>query len=104
VTRIEWLTYEHFAPLVGQDFVVAVDAESAVVMPLSEAAVSAQPGGRGPEGQERAQFSLVFHGPAEPVLRQGTYVVSHEALGDQEMFLVPLGPGADAMRYEAAFA
>jgi hypothetical protein len=103
VTRIEWLTHEHFAPLVGEDFAVAA-AEDVLAMRLDEATASALPGGRGPQGQERAQFSLHFRGPATPVLPQGTYVVTHPALGDQELFLVPLGRDADGVRYEAAFA
>ena len=104
MTRIEWLTHDHFAPLVGQD--VAVDAGGAgtVAMRLVEATASDAPGGPGPEGQQRAQFSLVFLGPAGQVLSQGTYLVTHEAVGPQEIFLVPLGQDAAGVRYEAAFA
>jgi hypothetical protein len=104
VTRIEWLTHEHFAPLVGEEFVVTVGAGADVAMELTEATVSTQPGGRGPEGLERAQFSLVFRGPAAPVLPQATYPVAHEALGDQELFLVPIGTDGAGTRYEAVFA
>lgn len=104
MTRIEWLTHEHFAPLVGQAFVVTVGPDEVLTMELVEATVSSQPGGRGPEGQERAQFSLVFRGPETPFLTQATYVVTHEAVGEQEVFLVPLGRDADGVRYEAAFA
>lgn len=103
MTRIEWLTHEHFAPLVGEDFAVATTDE-VLGMRLEETTESALPGGRGPQGQERAQFSLVFRGPATPTLTQGTYVVTHRALGDQQLFLVPLGRDADGVRYEAAFA
>lgn len=102
MTRIEWLTHEHFAPLVGEDFAVAT-AEGVLGMRLQEVTASALPGGRGPQGQERSQFSLVFRGP-EPVLPQGTYAVTHEAVGELELFLVPLGRDAEGVRYEAAFA
>ena len=104
MTRIEWLTHEHFAPLVGQDVTVEAGAHGALTMRLVEATAGTQPGGPGPEGQERLQFSLVFLGPAEQVLPQGTYAVTHEAVGEQDLFLVPLGRDAAGVRYEAAFA
>lgn len=104
MTRIEWLTHEHFAPLVGQDLAVDAGGAGEVTMRLVEAAAGTLPGGRGPDGQERMQFSLIFRGPADRLLPQGTYAVTHEALGEQELFLVPLGRDADGVRYEAAFA
>lgn len=51
----------------------------------------------------RAPFSLLFHGPVSPVWPQRTYEVSHPDLGTFELFLVPLGPEGEAMRYEAVF-
>jgi hypothetical protein len=112
VTRLEWLTYDRFAPRVGEVFEVGVGAGPTVCMVLSDASESAEPGGRGPEGQERLQFSLVFRGPATPALPQGTYRLTHPELGELAMFLVPLGPDprgdgpgdAQGMRYEAVFA
>ena len=38
------------------------------------------------------------------VLPQATYVVTHEAVGEQEIFLVPIGRDDDGVRDEAAFA
>ena len=58
-------------------------------------AVSNEPGGPGPEGQDRMQFSLLFRGPSEPLLPQGTYVVTHDAIGEQHLFLVPIGRDAE---------
>jgi hypothetical protein len=62
-------------------------------------------------GTFRAPFSLVFHGPLEPVMPQGTYRVEHEHFGTVALFIVPVGPNASAesgeaptaMRYEAVF-
>ena len=49
-------------------------------------------------------FSLVFVGPPEPGLRQGIYQLRHDALGDVELFLVPIGYDVDGgRRYEAVF-
>jgi Domain of unknown function (DUF6916) len=65
----------------------------------------------GTSGTFRNPFSVVFHGPLEPVRPQGTYWVEHEHLGGLELFVVPLGPNEPAvrgdaptvMRYEAVF-
>ncbi len=51
----------------------------------------------------RQAFSLVFRGPASPVLLQRMYTLTHASLVVEGIFLVPLGPGAEGMRYEAVF-
>jgi hypothetical protein len=104
VTGIAWLTYDLFAHRVGEPFDVGLGGDATVGMVLAEATESQVPGGRGPEGQERRQFSLVFRGTTTPGLPQGTYRVEHAELGDLDLFLVPIGPDAEGMRYEAAFA
>jgi hypothetical protein len=50
------------------------------------------------------QFSVVFRGLMAPVLPQGTYHFTHAELGELDLFLVPIGPDSEGMRYEAAFA
>jgi len=52
---------------------------------------------------DRQAFSLVFLGPASPLLPQRMYTLTHKALAVEGIFLVPLGPGAGGMRYEAIF-
>jgi hypothetical protein len=62
-------------------------------------------------GTFRTPFSVLFHGPLEPVMPQGIYRVEHEHFGTLDLFLVPVGPNASgesgeaptAMRYEAVF-
>ena len=59
----------------------------------------------------RAPFSVLFHGPLQPVAPQGIYRVEHAELGTLELFIVPVGPdeptasgpAPTAMRYEAVF-
>ena len=53
------------------------------------------------EGMER--FSVFFKGPGKPFLPQHTYALSHEGMGDIELFLVPVGQDGDGFRYEAVF-
>jgi hypothetical protein len=49
-------------------------------------------------------FSLVFRGPMEPVLQQQIYRLECEGLVESlDLFLVPIGPDANGMRYEAVF-
>ena len=52
-----------------------------------------------------SQRWTVLSSPAEArrFLPQGTYPMEHETLGRLEVFLVPLGPDAQGMRYEAVF-
>ena len=104
MTGIEWLTYDVFAGRVGDTFTMDLGAGRTQPVVLAEATQSSEAGGRGPDGQSRLQFSLVFHGPATPTLPQSIYRLVHEELGELDLFLVPIGPDADAMRYEAAFA
>ena len=61
-------------------------------------------------GSFRAPFSVLFHGPLEPVMPQGIYQLEHEHFGTLELFVVPIGPNEvapretpTAMRYEAVF-
>ena len=52
-------------------------------------------------GMER--FSLLFEGPAGPLLRQAMYSMSHETLGAVEIFIVPLAQDSEKTSYEAVF-
>ena len=55
------------------------------------------------EDGQREPFSLLFRGPSAPVLPQQVYSVRHDELGAIEMFLVPIGPDKQGMRYEAIY-
>jgi hypothetical protein len=54
-------------------------------------------------GPRKQPFSLYFRGPRQVVLPQAIYRVEHEMMGPMEIFLVPIGPDAQGMRYEAVF-
>lgn len=98
---MQWLTHADFADRVGDVFEVP---DPGVELLLSEAIESSEPGGSGPDGQQRHQFSLSFRGPAEPFLPQATYALTHADLGALSIFLVPIGQDSDGTCYEAAFA
>lgn len=105
MAEIEWLTFDMFAPRVGETFDVSVgESRTSVPMVLVDATESSEPGGTGPDGQQRLQFSLVFRDAQRAVLPQGTYRLTHAELGVLDVFLVPIGPDAEGMQYEAVFA
>ena len=47
----------------------------------------------------RTPFSLIFEGPLEIQLNQGTWHLEHGVMGQLDMFLVAVGPGT----YQAVF-
>ena len=56
------------------------------------------------ESGARAPFSLLFLGPAEPVLPQHIYRLEHESIGPLEIFVVPVARDETGTTYEAVFA
>lgn len=68
--------------------------------------------GGSPSAGMRAPFSLLFHGPLQPILPQAIYHMEHDGLGALDLFIVPIGPNEPAapgekptaMRYEAVFS
>lgn len=93
------LTLETFRPVVGQAFAVGEEGGSTVELILAEAAAQ-----RGDSPSARAPFSLLFHGPADPLLPQGSYRFEHASLGAMEIFIVPLGRDEHSAVYEAVFS
>jgi uncharacterized protein DUF6916 len=93
------LTLDVFAPAVGETFTVGGEGGAKVELVLVEAtAQDAAP------QMPRAQFSLLFHGPADPFLPQASYRFEHPSLGVLGIFIVPLGRDEHGTAYEAFFA
>lgn len=97
---LDKLTLESFAPHVGEEFRLPLDAERALVLHLLQIDVWSHPTS---ERRARAPFTLVFRGPAAAAFPQGIYLLQHPVLGSLELFLVPIGPDAQGMCYEANF-
>ena len=104
MAELQWLTHGQFVDRVSETFEVRDDSVAAVTLTLAETSISDASGGTGPDGAERHQFSLVFRGPVDPLLPQRTYRLEHAELGALDIFLVPIGPDSEGMRYEAVFA
>ena len=89
-----------FAPHLGETFrIQAADSPSADMTMIEATALGQETASEG----QRAQFSLVFRGARDRVLPQRIYRVAHDALGEFDLFLVPIGPDQEGMRYEAVF-
>jgi hypothetical protein len=93
------LTLETFTPAVGEAFTVGGEEGATVDLLLVEAKHK-DAGSHAP----RPPFSLLFHGPADPLLSQATYRFEHPELGVMEIFIVPLGRDEHGSVYEAFFA
>jgi hypothetical protein len=98
---LETLTHETFQPFVGQPFAVMVGTER--FMPAHLIAVNPLPG-EGDTRRTRTPFSLVFRGPAGGHLPQDIYDLKSGELELPGVFLVPVGPDAEGMLYEAVFS
>ena len=99
---LESVTAQDFAALLQQEFAVAIEdgGESFADFVLTEAVERPVRGGR--EG--RVPFSLVFTGPEDIVVEQGTLWMSHPNIGCLPIFLVPIAQNQESRLYEAVFS
>ena len=94
------LTEQEFSRQVNTNFRLKLDTPQPIHLKLVEVK------GYSKNAEERSgmeRFSLFFTGPADPFLPQLMYSLSHEVMGEFEIFLVPIGKTADGFRYEAVF-
>ena len=95
----EKLSCEDFEPHVGSGFRIVMEGMPEMTLTLTEAkTLRTQPLDKG----MRVPFALLFEGPA-PLLPQHAYHFEHEAMGRQEIFIVPIARAEDGFRYEAIF-
>ena len=87
-----------FSDYTGHPFPVSVGG-ARILLTLTQATEvkGGIPGGRKP-------FSLIFRGPAQPLLPQAIYDFEHPIHGVIPIFIVPLGTDADGVTYEAVFS
>lgn len=107
MAELSELSVDTFSGHLGEPFRVASAADTAIEPPaagltfeLIEAVSLGAPMAPG----MRTPFSLLFRGPAQPILPQAIHRLTHEQLGSLDLFLVPLGPDRDGARYEAIFS
>jgi hypothetical protein len=52
----------------------------------------------------RVPFSLIFEAPLDTSAPQQIFTITHDQLGAFELFLVPIGPQAGGLGYEAVIS
>jgi uncharacterized protein DUF6916 len=100
---LERLTAETFAPAVGQTFLLDAEAGERLELELLESRLHDPDAPAEDESGVRAPFSLLFRGPADPILPQRIYRLEQEAVGSIEIFIVPVGRDEAGTTYEAVF-
>ncbi|HZE68696.1 MAG TPA: hypothetical protein VE135_04110 [Pyrinomonadaceae bacterium] len=88
------LAYEDFARNIKTTFNVS-DAGGTELELIELSELKLSPG--------HEQFSLVFRGPSERFLGQGTRVLQHDAMGQFSLFIVPIRQDGEGYYYEAVF-
>lgn len=97
---LDQLTIEMFEPHVGSSFWVELADGDRVELRLTRV-------GKVMESEaarlQRHPFSLYFEGPRSRLLEQRIYHVSHGAVPEMDIFIVPVGQTAQTYQYEAVF-
>jgi hypothetical protein len=95
---LERLTIDDFGNRVGESFTATAAGGRILTLTLTSVdELSAPPdGGRKP-------FSLEFRDDVRDHVPQQTVAIEHTEMGAFDLFVVPLGPGPEGMRYEAIF-
>jgi hypothetical protein len=94
----EPLTQENWTQQLHEDFHVHVGDANPLMMKLMNVTGHSYPG-----EPARQSYSLLFCGPATPILPQRTYRLAHAEIGEVDIFLVPVGKQKEGVSYEAVF-
>ena len=90
-----------FAKHLKETFHVQADLPEPLAFKLIEVNKLGSKKKKGEQG--RRPFSVIFRGPADRILPQRIYQVSHKKMGTFDLFLVPVGQDAHGIQYEALF-
>jgi hypothetical protein len=90
-----------FAEHLGETFRTVLEPGNQLELELVEveALGSASPD----DPPRRESFSIVFRGPKDKTLAQGTFRMEHDVIGSFDLFLVPISEDQDGRQYEAVF-
>jgi hypothetical protein len=95
---LERLTVDDFKDRVGETFrATTAEGRSLTLTLTSVDELSAPP------GAARTPFSLEFRDEEQDHVSQQTVAIEHADMGAFDLFVVPLGPSPEGMRYEAIF-
>ena len=96
----EFQTQAEFAANLKTTFLVRADAAKPIELKLID--VKAHQSEVHPR-PDMERFSAFFVGPEDHFLPQSLYSLSHEKMGDFDVFLVPIGIQPDGYHYEAIY-
>jgi hypothetical protein len=102
-TPLENLNLTKFSAVLQTQFRVQTGPGSETTLELVQANPSdtpARPTGKEARGES---FMLLFHGPSDRMLPQGTYAFTHDELGRFDLFIVPIGQAPGVFQYQAVF-
>ena len=91
------LEAEDFERIIGQTIVLSIEELS------FEARVSQVDRLERHSEEGRAPFSVIFSTEQADAFPQSIYTLNNPDMGEQMIFLVPIGPDETGMRYEAVF-
>jgi len=90
------LTHEEFSQYANSKFQVQIDETSVVELELTEVSeLKLRP--------QQEEFVIIFRGPRDKFLGQGTRSFSHPGMGQFDLFLVPISQDEQGVYYEAIF-
>jgi len=90
------LSYEAFTSNLGSKFQVSVEPDRMVELKLTEVSERKS-------YPRQEQFAIVFQGPSDAFLGQGTRLFNHEMMGAFDLFVVPIRQDDQGFYYEAVF-
>jgi hypothetical protein len=90
------LTQEAFAQNVNTNFRVSTDDSRQLDLELTEVSELKLV-------KTQEEFAIVFRGPLDHFIGQGTRAFAHEKMGQFELFIVPIRQDAEGYYYEAVF-
>jgi hypothetical protein len=101
---LEKLTHDDFLKWLHQKYELHHNGAT-LELQITECRTLPYPGSK---GAARTPFAVIFRGPLQPVLPQRIYRLECKpdggSAGPLEIFIVPVGPDAVGMRYEAVFS
>src|SRR5689334_8991865 len=91
------LTHEEFSKHANTKFKAQVDENTHVELELVAVSdIKLYP--------QQEEFSIELRGPSDMFLDQGVHHISHDQIGEFELFIVPIKQDAQGFYYEAIFS
>jgi hypothetical protein len=104
---VDHLTLDHFAPHQGESFRIhALNSQTGALVPVElklDQAESLPFAVRQGGDAGLHSFRLLFDGPDDVPLQQGSFQMEHPKYGSMVLFLVPVGQRDGVFKYEAIF-